>query len=172
MSSKNKEFFEELTTLGWQIKLNEKCVNWESLASGRLVHAPDELHDFISSYSICANPDDTAWFLNPSDYADKTDTVFPWNEFKNQSKESADAEEWEKINTFWNAHIPFLFSVKNGYTYLAYIIERNDRGKIVCGNEPIYEEVSVIAESLDEFKEEFIRALKGTSNSDKFRIII
>ncbi|MCD7972849.1 MAG: hypothetical protein LUG18_09330 [Candidatus Azobacteroides sp.] len=68
--------------------------------------------------------------------------------------------------------IPFLFSVKSGYTYLASTIERNNKGKIVCGNEPVYEEVSVIAESPDEFKEEFLKALKGTGSPDKFRLII
>ncbi len=172
MSLKNKDFFEELRALGWQIQRNDKSVAWESLASGRLVNAPDELRDFISYCSICANPDDTVWFLSPSDYVDGADIAFPWNEFENQSKQYADKEELEKIDIFWKTHIPFLFSVKNGYSYLAYTLEGNNKGKIVCGYEPTYEEVSFIAESLDEFKQEFINALKGTGSSAKYSLVI
>jgi hypothetical protein len=169
----DKVFFERLKELKWNINLREEKINnWENLASGRLLTAPDELKDFISSYSLCANTEDNIWFLSCSDYMHNPDISFPWNEFENQSKEYADKDMLKEINAFWEKHIPFLFSVKNGYSFLVYCIKGENCGKIFYGYEPEYEDVSLISYSLEEFKDKYINALEGRIQSNNYKAII
>lgn len=104
---------------------------------------------FLSRISSCAKADDTAWFLTDDDFRDRSDAAFAWNEFERQSLDAAegDAEWTDQITRYWSEHLPVLLSVKSGYAYFALA----ERGEIVFGREPEYEEAEVVAANFDEF---------------------
>ena len=152
-----------------KLSMNDWIVNRESVnptdveinpeALDRINKAPKEFLDFILSFTSCANEEDTIWFLSYKDYIDDEDIAFPWNEFQNQSIDSADSDNelLEEINTYWGSHIPFLMSVEDGYSYISICISHENYGKIFMGREPEYEDSSCIAENLSSFWESFLK---------------
>lgn len=169
----NSAFLENLQTISWNIPpviLNE--TNWNELADGRVAYTNDEFKSFIGSFKTCSNNQDNIWFLSADDYRQETDNEFAWNEFENQSREYAVEEELYRIDLFWKSHLPFLMSVKNGYTYVAVGISELNKGKIFLGTEPEYEEVTLIADTFEEFKAAYIEALKGNYTSAFYSFIV
>ena len=75
--------------------------------------------------------------------------AYAWNEWELQSLATAgNDEEWRgRIREFWDAHLPVLMSVKSGYGYFA--IERESL-KVVAGNEPEYEDTTIVATSIED----------------------
>lgn len=125
-------------------------------ASGRLKKIQDDntFFDFINSYNLLANKTDDVWYLSIKDYITKENDneEFSWNDFEVESLEYADTKEEEKkIKSFWENHLPLLLSVKESYAFIGIIISQQNKGKIVFGREPEYEDIEVIADSLEDF---------------------
>lgn len=60
---------------------------------------------------------------------------------------------WQRdIKAFWAEHLPLLMSVGGHYEYVAYCKSGENRGQYVQGTEPEFEQVTVVASSLNEFK--------------------
>lgn len=113
-----------------------------------LAGAPDGLVDWVSAFASLSAPDDAVWFLSLADYDDQTDDAFAWNAFETLSLEAAATEcEAARVREFWSAHVPILLGVRGHYAYLAV---RAD-GAVVHGEEPEFEESTVVAESLAGF---------------------
>ena len=76
------------------------------------------------------------------------------NEFELLSLEAAmDDESWKsEITRWWDSYLPIVLSVENGYSFYA-IDLTNDKGAIVHGYEPEFEEVEKVANTLEEFLE-------------------
>lgn len=58
-----------------------------------------------------------------------------------------DSDDAQSIIQFWNAHFPFMQSVRIGYAYLAF----DKDGQAVYGFEPGFEEPYTICASFQEF---------------------
>jgi hypothetical protein len=52
-----------------------------------------------------------------------------------------------RIKDFWDHHLPILMSVKSGYAYWAV---EHPAGNVIAGDEPEYEEVSMLGPSISE----------------------
>lgn len=113
---------------------------------------PSELNEFIHSYSSLCNQEENQWFLSSIDYQKNTSEGFNWNEFELMSLQAAaDDEEWQKsIQTFWSNHLPIFMRVDGSYQYVAYCFDGKHKGAYVSGEEPEFEETSIVAYSLSD----------------------
>lgn len=147
----DSDFFEKLCDCHWQLQpavIKSNCVMPIYLA------ASHELKEFMSSYDELINAQESVWFISAKNINDNQKSGFSWNEFQLMSLDASQGDdEWaNEIKDFWKAHLPVLMSVKAGYAYVAYCICGDNQGKFVHGCEPEFEEVTVIANSLTEFK--------------------
>ena len=96
--------------------------------------------------TVCS-PDDKAWLLTVADFSTEADTAYAWNEWERQSLDAAGTDAaWRcRIETFWDQHLPVLMSVKSGYAYFAL---QRETMRVVCGEEPEYEDTRPIAASV------------------------
>lgn len=170
------DFEKELIGCGWQFVpaggTNPKHIS--DAASGRLERAGGDVVDFAMSFNILASQQDDVWFVSFSSYmgVDETDG-FAWNEFETESLKSArDENQADAIRIFWAIHLPFMVSVKSGYAYLAIVLEGHNKGCIVSGREPEYEEATVVASSLEYFFDKFVAVIKGEVKSPDLEILI
>jgi hypothetical protein len=62
-----------------------------------------------------------------------------------------DADCAAEVRAFWDAHLPFLLSVRDGYAYFAVCTAADGFGRIVAGREPEFEEATVVADSFEQF---------------------
>jgi hypothetical protein len=62
-----------------------------------------------------------------------------------------DSELIAEVREFWDAHLPFLMSVDDGYSYYAIRTATDGFGQVVAGREPEFEEATAVAESFDRF---------------------
>ena len=106
---------------------------------------PSQWYSFISSIKVCENRSQTKWFLTPKDYYAQ-DGGFQWNEFELQSLEYADDES--DIISYWDKHLPIFLSVDGEYYYYAV---NTENGNVVRGDEPEYEDRSVVADDFNGF---------------------
>jgi len=113
---------------------------------------PEEPPDYAAviehTRTICS-PHDKAWLLTASDFVGTAETGHAWNEWERDSLEAAGGDQWwrRSIEAFGNDHLPVLMSVKAGYAYFA--IEKSTL-RVVCGEEPEYEDTTVVASSVKE----------------------
>jgi SMI1 / KNR4 family (SUKH-1) len=160
---KYNDFIKELKSFGWQFEPSDKdtAIDINASINGKLAKINDDFISFIKSFNTLANKNDDTWFIPLHDYLNEEETEgFAWNEFEKDSLEYADNETQKiSIENFWKNHLPFMMSVKNGYAYLAIVLDGKNKGNIVSGNEPEYEETVTIASSLDEFFEKYILVL-------------
>ena len=165
------EFINTLVNKGWIVERNDAGVDHSKIDLGeRIDKTSGEFKSFISSFSLLSAREDDRWFLSLRDYL-KSDNAegFVWNEFEVQSLEAAEGEdEISEIMAFWNKHLPFMLSVKNSYAYFAIILDGPDKGKIVMGSEPMYEQVSVVAANLPSFFQWFINAESSPESQTDF----
>ncbi len=170
----HEKFIDILVSKGWNSEKSDGKVDYKNNAvAEKIDKASDEIRQFISSFNLLANTEDNIWFLSLQDYLkENSEGAFSWNEFEIQSIEAAeDEEEIIAIKAFWNAHLPFMLSVKNGYAYFAIVLDGPDKGKIVIGNEPMYEETTVIAADLAAFFDLFISFLNNEVNLPALAIL-
>ncbi len=110
---------------------------------------PPEFREFVEQTNAVVSADEKAWLLTAVDFAGESDAAFAWNEWERQSLDGTDGDATlaEHIRLFWDEHLPILTSVKSGYAYFA--IERTTL-RVVCGEEPEYEQPSPLATSFAE----------------------
>jgi len=127
------------------------------LVGDKLRKTEGNLYSFINKYKLLTNKSDNVWFISIYEYLDQTNKKegeFSWNDFEIESLEYADDEdEKDKIKRFWDNHLPFLFSVKNGYSYVAMVLDGVNKGKVVYGREPEYEDIEIVSNSFGDFQE-------------------
>jgi hypothetical protein len=172
---KFNNFIQELLNFDWQLESidNNDKVDIKNIANGKLSNINEDLIKFIKSFKTLANQEGNVWFLSLDDYA-KTikDDGFAWNEFELDSMEYAENEEQKAyVSNFWDNHLPFMMGVKNGYSYLAIVLNGEEKGVVVSGSEPEYEETVKISSSLDDFFDKYILVLKGELNLPSLKIL-
>ena len=74
------------------------------------------------------------------------------------SLEAAEGDEvWKKeIKDWWSDKLPFIMSVKSGYSFYAIDLGDN-KGAILMGQEPEFEEANVVARDFDDFLEKIFK---------------
>ena len=112
----------------------------------------------------CVTPNEKTWFICEDEFNNSSDTDFKWNEYELLSLEAAMGDDsWKsEITAWWDRHLPIVMSVDDGYSFYA-IDLTNDKGAIVHGCEPEFEEVEKVANTLEQFFELIM------SNSLEFR---
>lgn len=167
-------FITPLIQRGWSFTpLEEKQDNHYSSEAKRVLGLIKEtslnFQHFIQHFQKLTSPGEDSWFLSYSDYFSDTDEGFSWNEYEKLSIQSAEEEEDndEKIliTKFWDSHLPFAYSVRNGYSYLAIGVSGVNEGKIIYGREPIFEDFSIEANSFEEFLSSFLLVLTTQKSS-------
>lgn len=115
---------------------------------------------FINFFDKCISADQQTWFLCEREYnKESTETEFGWNdmELMGLSATEDDQEEYEKIKSWWNDYLPIVFSTRDGYSHFSISLHKNSFGQIVEGYEPMFEDVLVVANSLEEFLKRIMR---------------
>lgn len=153
MNNKMNEFMNWAKENGWTITKNPgHDVNLSSSFISRYKEIPNEYLDFLRVVTQCITPSEKTWFLCENEYNNRSDTEFKWNEFESLSLEAAmDDDKWRsEITAWWDHYLPIVMSVDGGYSFYA-IDLTNEKGAIVRGYEPEFEEVEKAANNLEEF---------------------
>ena len=164
------EFITYLKSNEWNVELYETPLTDEKVNSAlsRYQFVSDEYFEFLKTVKRCINKDETVWFTCFEHFEKPFDEEgFNLNEFELISLNSAENdEEYQKVKSFWDKHLPIIISLDGEYSYYAM---RND-GKIVCGYEPEFEETTVIANSFEDFIKLKIITSDDVKNDDNFWI--
>lgn len=155
MNKKIGEFLIWADENGWDItKKSGFQLNLDGSIISRYTEIPNEYLDFLSVVKQCISPNEKTWFICEDEFNNSSELAFKWNEFELLSLEAAmDDVTWKsEITTWWDNYLPIVMSVDDGYSFYA-IDLTNDKGAIVCGNEPEFEEVDKVANTLEEFLE-------------------
>ena len=166
MANKRDTFLNWAKEHGWTIIENKQGVlhlNEGILA--RYKDIPTSYLEFLRTITQCVAPDELTWFLCEDDYNGRSDSEFTWDEFERLSLEAAmEDETWRAdITTWWDQHLPIMMSVDGGYSF--YAIELAT-GAIVQGSEPEFEEVDVVAHSLEDFYTYLIQSFSSRGAKD------
>ena len=146
-------FIEWAESNGWSvIRKHDGKVKLNRKFSKRYPEIPPEYQEFLKLVEEFVSPSEKIWFLCQNDYNDKTDSAFKWNEFEQISLDAAGKDSaWKKeIISWWDKYLPIVMSVQDGYSFYA-IDLYNEKGSIVEGFEPEFEEATKIADSLEAF---------------------
>lgn len=150
-----KEFIKWAKMNSWDINENENnAINLCSELIERYKAIPYEYLEFLKKIKQCISSSEKSWFLCEDEYNSKSEIAFKWNEFEILSLEAAEDDvEWKnRIQKWWYRYFPILMSVNNGYSFYA-IDTENEKGTVVYGCEPEFEEVNIIADTFMEFLE-------------------
>ena len=177
--SKYSWFIDSLLQKGWLLKpLAETQEDYPSAESNRVLAlikaTPLNFQAFIQSFKELSSRREDAWFLSYSDYlACNEEDGFSWNEYEQLSiqaaEEDEDDEEIAFLSEFWNSYLPFAYSIRNGYSYLAIGVSGINKGKIIYGREPMFEEFSIEADSFEELLDSFVLTL--TAKKESIRLL-
>ena len=177
--SKYSWFIDSLLQKGWLLKpLAETQEDYPSAESNRVLAlikaTPLNFQAFIQSFKELSSRREDAWFLSYSDYlASNEEEGFSWNEYEQLSiqaaEEDGDDEEIAFLSEFWNSYLPFAYSIRNGYSYLAIGVSGINKGKIIYGREPMFEEFSIEADSFEELLDSFVLTL--TAKKESIRLL-
>ena len=155
MQDRIERVYRRLEKDGW------KVVRQGASPAGLPAHLTHRYHDlpaewagFAGRIRVCANADETTWFLCANDFEEQSGDAFRWDELERISLQAAlddkDAAWQSAIESFWNDHLPICLSVADGYGY--YAIRMSD-GAVVQGSEPEFEETAEAAPSFAQFLE-------------------
>ncbi|MEC0090800.1 SMI1/KNR4 family protein [Paenibacillus macquariensis] len=153
MNNKCSEFISWTKEHGWELTDKSQYeLNLNERIAARYKEIPEGYLEFLKRVKTCVTPSEKTWFVCEDEYNDNSDTAFKWNEFELLSLEAAESDEkWKsEITSWWDNYLPIVMSVDDGYSFYA-IDLTNDRGAIVQGYEPEFEEVEKIANSLEDF---------------------
>ena len=176
-----EQVIKEFTDNGWIIELSkDHTAKVPKIYEGKLYG----FEDIVRKYQVVSNRDYTTWFVvghhlisddmvalkyrilggSADDMGtgltakeilgSLEDLPYLWDTFKNMSI-GASENQGENETKWWDRHFPFIMSTKNGYDEF-YVINV-DNGSIEHGEEPLYEEVESVAESLDDFWKKVIK---------------
>ena len=142
-------FLTYLQAHGWTLQRSPTPGFPEPLAR-RYPRCPEDWLALLASVRSLVREDGGAWFLCGPDYVGQTDSAFRWNEWELLSLEAAgDDAAWRaEIRSFWDAHLPIVLSVAEGYAY--YALSLAD-GSVVQGSEPEFEDCRTAAPSFRDF---------------------
>lgn len=141
---------ERLRSAGWQ---HAPAPTPEANLPARLEGALPDVIAWVSSFGLLSNSAETTWFLSRDDYARADADGFAWDEFEVFSRDAADdPESVAAVAAFWRSHLPILQSVDGAYACLAV---RSD-GAVVYGEEPEFEETTVVADSIGHLLEQIV----------------
>ncbi|MGL5151440.1 MAG: SMI1/KNR4 family protein [Clostridium sp.] len=155
MSKKYTEFINWTKENNWGlIEKNVISLELKNDITLRYKDIPDEYIEFLKKVKQLISPSEKTWFLCQDEYNSNSDIAFKWNEFELLSLEVAqDDDEWKsEIISWWDKKLPIVMSVDGGYSFYAIDLS-NNKGTIVKGCEPEFEEVEEIASSIGEFFE-------------------
>ncbi|MFS0841079.1 SMI1/KNR4 family protein [Paenibacillus sp. 1P03SA] len=153
MIKKIGEFIGWAKENGWDItEKSGSPLNLDSSIITRYKEIPKEYLDFLSVVDTCVTPDEKTWFICENEFNNSSDGAFKWNEVELLSLEAAmDDSNWKsEITTWWDRYLPIVMSVDGGYSFYAMDVT-NDKGAIVRGCEPEFEEAEKIANTFEEF---------------------
>lgn len=149
-ASHASRFVERLRSAGWQ---HAPAPAPDANLPARLEGALPDAIAWVSSFGGLSNAAETTWFLSRADYARADAEGFAWDEFEVLSRDAADdPESLAAVAAFWRSHLPILQSVDGAYAYLAV---RSD-GAVVYGEEPEFEETTVVADSIGHLLEQIV----------------
>ncbi|WP_042169640.1 SMI1/KNR4 family protein [Paenibacillus gorillae] len=154
MHTKINDFIIWANENGWDIaKKSEPQLNLDSSITSRYKTIPNDYLEFLSVVAKCITPNEMTWFICEDEFNNSSDSEFKWNEYELLSLEAADDDSWKsEITAWWNNYLPIVMSVDGGYSFYA-IDLANDKGAIVRGTEPEFEEAEKVANTLEEFFE-------------------
>lgn len=157
------EFIRFLSERGWQFAPSEEDAKSPRVENKAFEAAPDNFRKFAQSFGYLSTSGDSVWFISSQDYHSAPDEgSFAWNEFEQMSLDAAlDAEDEGEIRSFWESHLPFMMSVKGEYAYLAIVLTGKDKGAIVAGAEPVFEEAEIICPSFEQFLDLYRNVTEG-----------
>src|SRR5688572_24143830 len=160
---------EMLRKRGWEIREHPQPVTLlpDDLRS-RYPVVPPAITDFLGRFEACHNAEENVWFLSAEDFRKRDDDGFRWNEYELMALENAEGEPaaQSEVRAFWNDHLPIMMAVHSDYDYLAVRLAEPNKGTIVHGCAPDWEEPSRVAGSFDEFLRQL--AAEATSNNPEF----
>ncbi|MCC9607337.1 hypothetical protein LOC68_13290 [Blastopirellula sp. JC732] len=141
-----------LRDAGWDVQETAVDRPLPDFFLARYPWLPSDIRQFIAGTIRVVSPDETSWFMTSAELAGDSGSAFLWNQWELDSLEVAaeDADWRQSIVEFWDNHCPLILSVKNGYAHLS--VRKRDLA-IVAGGEPEYEEVAVVADSLDALRQ-------------------
>lgn len=155
MSKKYDEFINWAKDNNWDlIQKNQVSLKLKDDITLRYNGIPDEYIEFLKNVKQLISPSEKTWFLCEDEYNSNSDIAFKWNEFELLSLEVAeDDDEWKsEIISWWDEKLPIVMSVDGEYSFYAIDLS-NNKGTIVKGCEPEFEEVDEIASNIEEFFE-------------------
>ena len=116
---KENEWIVELNSNEFDLKKNGILNKYNDL--------PSSFINILIEYSSILSKDEKTWFICEKDYIDESDDVFRWNEFELISLEAAKEDKnWiMQIKEWWKKKLPFIMSVRGGYSYYAIDLEEN-----------------------------------------------
>jgi hypothetical protein len=149
MSQGYDNVLQELARSGWTVENLPQHVSLPVEVTQRYPGIPDEYRTLLESVALVAAPNDSAWLVTGAEFAGTADSAYSWNEWEQQSLDAAGKDDALRasVRSFWDRHMPILMSVKSGYAYFALDLQTL---QVVQGEEPEYEETSLLAESLEE----------------------
>ena len=162
------EFIRYLKSNEWNVELYETPLTDEKVKSAlsRYQFVSDEYFEFLKTVKRCINKDETVWFTCFEHFEKPFDEEgFNLNELELISLNSAENdEEYQKVKSFWDKHLPIIVSLDAEYSYYAI----RDDGNIVCGYEPEFEETEVIADSFKDFIKSHIINYDDIKDDEQF----
>lgn len=175
-----EQVINKLANEGWIIKMNsENIIPIPEIYSGNTFG----FEEIAKKYQLISNQDYTTWFvtgehlkcdeiiglkyrilggstddmgtgLTITQILNSSETMpYLWDTFKNISI-GASMDNGKTERAWWDKHLPFIMSSKNGYDEF-YVINTED-GSIEHGEEPSYEDTEIVANSLDDFWKKII----------------
>lgn len=149
MSEDYRSGIASMAALGWTIVEADRPWPVPDRILARYGWVPAPHWEFVRGMDLITSADEKAWLLTGRDFCGESESAFVWDEWERQSLEVADTEiEWSnEIRGFWDAHLPLAICVRTGYRYLAL---RRDDLSVAVGEEPEFEEVCRVADSLGE----------------------
>lgn len=151
----NNKFEKWLQANEWQVEVHLSSFDCSKIdVLKRFRNVPDSFLHFLEHFKSITSKDDTTWFICGGDYNDDSDDAFKWNEYELMSLEAAESDsDWKKdIEKWWSDKLPFLMSVKDGYSFYAIDLGENN-GAIIKGEEPEFEEAYIVADNFEDFLE-------------------
>jgi hypothetical protein len=163
----NKEFLlkiiNKLKEKKWHVKnyMQPAKVVFNKDFTNRFPILPEDFKFFISHIESAISSDEQSWFLCLDDFNNPQPDSVQWNQYEQISINAAEKDNdvsWvSEIKSFWDCYLPIMLSTRSGYAYIAIGICNANFGKIYHGIEPEFEEVTLLANSLTEFLENFIK---------------
>jgi hypothetical protein len=126
----------------------------------RLGPLPPSYRTFLSEVSVATSADGGVWFLCEDDYRRRDENGFGWDAIEDMALQHAAVEdERQRIVDFWDCHLPIMMAPGGDHDFLA-IALGDERGAVVHGRAPDWEDVTLVADSLEGWLSMLTRSLR------------